>query len=450
MNNNTVIKQDKLLFINQIILLVGGISYSLLYMLGGDIIIGITIIISLGLLFGAVQLSRKKFNPIVTVYIITFSQFALIVLFGLAGSEFAGGYPLIASVIAFNCIYYVKRIIIIQWVMTDIVIIVSFFFWDALYPGLTTSFVIRGILGINFSILFMYFLLNWGIRFLAESIEKEKKSEELLEQLEIKMQEQRVNAQKIQNTFNVIKERSDNLKHTSAQMLDVASDLSSSADNQNIIVQNLTTKSSEMVEEIKSTQQMAIDSSDMVSQSATKLETSNKNMRLAVDTISQMEESSQQIISIINSIENIAFQTNILALNAAIEAARAGGDAGKGFAVVAEEVQTLATKSSEAANASSVLVNATIENIQSGAKFIREAAENMNEVIDSSNAAAEKVNDINDIIAAQVTTVEEILAQMNDILLMISQTTQTASNSNDMANDISNEINYINEAISNG
>lgn len=71
------------------------------------------------------------------------------------------------------------------------------------------------------------------------------------------------------------------------------------------------------------------------------------DMKTISQSIAQLNEHSQAIGAIIDTVNELAEQSHLLAVNAAIEAAKAG-DQGKGFAVVAQEVRSLADQSKQA------------------------------------------------------------------------------------------------------
>ena len=135
-------------------------------------------------------------------------------------------------------------------------------------------------------------------------------------------------------------------------------------------------------------------------------EADTKMEQLIVST-KNIDKSSTQIVTIIKTIEDIAFQTNILALNASVEAARVGA-VGKGFSVVADEVQNLATRSSEAVQNTNSLIKQSIQDVKTGTE--------------STNLVVSAMQVINDCIQSIKTLMDEIetaSVQQSEMIVLI-------------------------------
>ncbi len=171
--------------------------------------------------------------------------------------------------------------------------------------------------------------------------------------------------------------------------------------------------------------------------------------------IKRLGESSQEIGSIVELINDIAEQTNILALNAAIQAA-SSGESGRGFAVVADEVQQLAERSSSATRQIEGIVKTiqedtneavksmeqTTTEVVGGARKAEDAGEALTEIETVSNDLAELIQNISEAARQQSVAATNISGTMNVIQEI---TTQTSAGTQQTAESIGNLVELATE-----
>ena len=177
------------------------------------------------------------------------------------------------------------------------------------------------------------------------------------------------------------------------------------------------------------------DASELVDKATGYTAEADTKMEQLTEATKNIDRSSTEISTIIKTIEDIAFQTNILALNAAVEAARAGS-AGKGFSVVADEVRNLAAKSAEAAQNTNTLINRSIQDVKTGTESTDLAVSAM-QVIDD---CIQSIKTLMDEIASASVQQSEMISLVENGIKEISSVVQTNSSAAEKSAAVSKEL----------
>jgi methyl-accepting chemotaxis protein len=181
-----------------------------------------------------------------------------------------------------------------------------------------------------------------------------------------------------------------------------------------------------------------------------------EEVRSAADVVNRFEEFSADVGQLLNTIQNVAEQTNLLALNAAIEAARAG-EHGRGFAVVADEVRGLAVRTRQAteeihkviselrqvsANAVTAMQGSVVR-ANRGVEETKASGEVLNSILNN----VETISSINEQIAAATQEQTVTFAHVSEHVNGIYHSTQLVTSSTNELDEISHDIDHISQEL---
>lgn len=205
-------------------------------------------------------------------------------------------------------------------------------------------------------------------------------------------------------------------------------------------IDQVSRNSADSAEVARRSVQIATNGAGVVRQTIAGMDSIRDQIQETSKRIKRLGESSQEIGSIVELINDISEQTNILALNAAIQAASAG-EAGRGFAVVADEVQRLAERSSGATKRIESLVQTiqadtneavssmeqTTSEVVAGARLAEDAGTALGEIEKVSSDLSGLIEGISVAAQEQSHAATDITQTMNTIQSITAQTSQGAS-----------------------
>ena len=227
----------------------------------------------------------------------------------------------------------------------------------------------------------------------------------------------------------------DQVSAGASQVSQASQELSQGATEQASSLEEVSSSVTEINSQARQNADHADEANRLAQEAQQNAEEGNREMEHLKDLMSKISSSSEETKKVVKVIDDIAFQINLLALNANVEAARAG-KYGRGFAVVAEEVRNLATRSADAVQETTGIVEESVQNMQSGTQASESTAEQLDAIVGGARRVTEYLTDI----AAASKEQADAISQITEGLDQIDQVTQANTASSEESASAAEEL----------
>jgi methyl-accepting chemotaxis protein len=244
------------------------------------------------------------------------------------------------------------------------------------------------------------------------------------------------------NVVGQVRSGTDSIASASGQIASGNLDLSSRTEEQASSLEETASSMEELTSTVKQNADNARQANHLAMSASDVAGKGGEVIEQVVETMGSINTSAHKIVDIISVIDGIAFQTNILALNAAVEAARAG-EQGRGFAVVAGEVRNLAQRSASAAKEIKLLIDTSVENVETGARLVDQAGTTMKDIMESVRRVTDIMGEITAASQEQTAGIEQInqaITQMDDVTQQNASLVEEAAAASEALQDQANKL----------
>ena len=222
--------------------------------------------------------------------------------------------------------------------------------------------------------------------------------------------------------------------------------LAESAEQQAASIEELTATTNTVAEQVEDSRREAEVSAAATAQATAMIEQNQEKMQLMMNAMNEIQQTSQQVVGIIQTIEDIASQTNLLSLNASIEAARAG-EAGKGFAVVADEIGKLALESSKAASTTRELIEISLKEINNGNTIAVGAMDSLKESVNAVDQVNEKIQVTAENASIQAENMKQLHAGIEEIAHRIQDNSAASQETFATSEELASQAEKLNKMV---
>jgi methyl-accepting chemotaxis protein len=255
---------------------------------------------------------------------------------------------------------------------------------------------------------------------------------------------------------SVIKELSDLVTKIELSVLDIvgnsdalayfATSMANKTDQQEGSITKIDNSAKQLNESMQGVRKNVEEAYEIAKTSITEADNSSVEILSLIEEMNTINDMSDQILTTMNFISDIADETNLLALNAAIQAAHAGEE-GKGFGVVASEIRNLAESSSKATKGIFQIIEKTVESIARGVDASEKAKKALTKIVTLIKSTEDIMGEITNSINVQSSTANRLKESVGDIQDLTKNINSDTQNMKSAISNLSGQAQILNSIV---